>query len=76
MGAANIAGVDAAPVLESAEHVLDLVPAAVECGVVRVWCLPVRRGHLTGSTTPSVIRRSPDAALQDCNDRASFALAR
>ena len=51
MGAAIIAGVDAAPVLESAEHVLDLVPAAVERGVVRDWCLPVSRGHLTGSTT-------------------------
>ena len=36
MGAAIIAGVDAAPVLESAEHVLDLVPAAVERGVVRI----------------------------------------
>ena len=35
MGAAIIADVDAAPVLESAEHVLDLVPAAVERGVVR-----------------------------------------
>ena len=73
MGAAIIAGVDAAPVLESAEHVLDLVPAAVECGVVRVWWLPVSRGHLTGSTTP---RRSPDATLEDFKDRASFASAR
>ena len=51
MGAANIAGVDAAPVLESAERVLDLVPAAVGRDVVRDRCLPVRRGHLTGSTT-------------------------
>ena len=41
---AIIASVDAAPVLESAEHVLDPVPAAVECVVVRVWCLPVSRG--------------------------------
>jgi hypothetical protein len=32
--AAMIAGADAAPVLESAEHVLDLVPVAAECGVV------------------------------------------
>ena len=32
MGTAIIAGVDVAPVLESAEHVLDLVPAAVERG--------------------------------------------
>ena len=31
MGAAIIAGVDAAPVLESAEHVLDLVPGALDC---------------------------------------------
>ena len=51
MGAAIIAGVEAAPVLESAEHVLDLVPAAVERGVVRDWCLPLSRGHLTESTT-------------------------
>jgi hypothetical protein len=76
MGAAIIAGVDAAPVLEPAEHVLDLVPAAVECGVVKVWCLPVSRGHPTGSTTPSVFRRSPDATLEDFKDRASFASAR
>ena len=32
MGAAIIAGVDAAPVLESAEHVLDLVPAVQSFG--------------------------------------------
>ena len=51
MGAAIITGVDAAPLLESAELVLDLVPAAVERGVARDWCLPVSRGHLTGSTT-------------------------
>ena len=40
MGAAVIAGVDAAPVLEPAEHVLDLVATAVEDGVVwdrHVW---------------------------------------
>jgi hypothetical protein len=47
---AIIASVDAAPVLESDEHVLDLVPPAVERGVVRDWCLPVSRGHLTGTT--------------------------
>ena len=35
MGAAVIAGVDAATVLEPAEHVLDLVATAVEDGVVR-----------------------------------------
>ena len=53
MGAAIIAGVDAAPVSESAEYVLDLVPAAVERGVVRDWCLPVSLGRDAGGD-PSV----------------------
>lgn len=53
MGAAITAGVDAAPVSESAEHVLDLVPAAVERGVVRDWCLPVSLGRDAGGD-PSV----------------------
>ena len=34
MGAAVVSGVDAAPVLEPAEHVLDPVALAVECAVV------------------------------------------
>ena len=34
MGAAVVAGVDASPVLEASEHVLDLVTAAVEVGIV------------------------------------------
>jgi hypothetical protein len=61
MGAAIIADVDAAPVLESAEHVLDLVPAAVERGVVRDWCLPARldrRGGARRPTRPRSCRRS------------------
>jgi hypothetical protein len=54
MGAAIIAGVDAAPVPESAEHVLDLAPAAVvQHGVVRDWCLPVSLGRDAGGD-PSV----------------------
>jgi hypothetical protein len=35
VGAAVVAGVDTAPVLEPAEHVLDLMPASIEGGVVR-----------------------------------------
>ena len=35
MGAAIVASVDAAPVLELAEHVLDLVALTLEGGVVR-----------------------------------------
>lgn len=35
MCASVVAGMDAAPVLESAEHVLDLVALAVEGAVVR-----------------------------------------
>ena len=37
MGASVVAGVDAAPVFEFAEHVLDLVALAVEGGVVGDW---------------------------------------
>jgi hypothetical protein len=53
MGGAIIAGVDAAPVSGSAEHVLDLVPAVVERGVVRDWCPPVSLGRDAGGD-PSV----------------------
>ena len=35
VGAAVIAGMDAAPVLELAEHVFDLVALAIEHGIVR-----------------------------------------
>lgn len=35
MGAAVIAGMDAAPVLELAEHILDLVPLPIKDRVVR-----------------------------------------
>ena len=35
MGASIVAGVDAAPVLEPAEHVLDAMALAVECLVMR-----------------------------------------
>ena len=35
VGAAVIAGMDAPPVLEPAEHVLDPVPLAIEDGIVR-----------------------------------------
>jgi len=35
MGAAVVAGVDAAPVFEFAEHVLDLVALAVERAIMR-----------------------------------------
>ncbi len=37
MSAAVIAGVDAAPVLEFAEHVLDPVALAVEHRIVQDW---------------------------------------
>ena len=42
MSAAVIAGVDAAPVLEFAEHVFDFVALAVEGGVVRYGHFAVR----------------------------------
>jgi hypothetical protein len=64
MGAAIIADVDAAPVLESAEHVLDLVPAAVERGVVRDWRLPVSRGHLTKPAKPPPMAGRKQEVLQ------------
>ena len=35
VGAAVVAGVNAAPVLEFAEHILDFVTLEIECGVVR-----------------------------------------
>jgi methylphosphotriester-DNA--protein-cysteine methyltransferase len=70
VGAAIIAGVDTTPVLESAEPVLDLVPAAVERDVVRDWCLPAsfasaryRQPGATGSLDmlsghlPEIIRK-------------------
>ncbi len=41
VGASIVAGVDAAPVFESAEHVFDFVALAVECGVVRYGHLAV-----------------------------------
>jgi hypothetical protein len=64
MGAAIIAGVDAALVLESAEYVFDLVPAAVERGVVRDG-----RAATQLEVQPySVVRRSPDATLEDFKD--------
>jgi hypothetical protein len=56
VGAAVIAGVDAAPVLELAEHVLDLVTLAVECCVVRDGHLSVGLGWDAGG----------DAALGQC----------
>ena len=34
MGASVVAGVNAPPVLEPSEHVLDLVPLAIECAIV------------------------------------------
>jgi hypothetical protein len=48
VGAAVVAGVNAAPVLEPAEHVLDLVTSAVEDGVVRDGHLAVGLGRYTG----------------------------
>ena len=41
MGAAVVAGVDASPVFEPTEHVLDLVPLAVEKPVVGDWYLAI-----------------------------------
>lgn len=40
-GASIVAGVDAPPVFEPAEHDLDLVALAVERGIVRDWYFPV-----------------------------------
>ena len=37
MGAAIVAGVDAAPVLEPAEHVFDLVSLSIEARIVWDW---------------------------------------
>ena len=34
MGASVVAGVDAAPVLEAAEHVFDFVALAIECCIM------------------------------------------
>lgn len=42
MGATIVACVDAPPVLDLAEHVLDLVPLAIERRIVRNWRFPVR----------------------------------
>jgi hypothetical protein len=61
MGAAIIAGVDAALVLESAEYVFDLVPAAVER-----W--DGRAATQLEVQPYSVVRRSPDATLEDFKD--------
>ena len=41
MGAAVVAGVDAPPVLELAEHVFDFVPLAVELAVMGYVGFPV-----------------------------------
>ena len=41
VGASVVAGVDAAPVLEPAEHVLDFVALAIEGGVVGDRDFPV-----------------------------------
>ena len=35
MGASVVAGVDASPVFELAEHILDAVTLAIECAVMR-----------------------------------------
>jgi hypothetical protein len=48
VGAAVVASVDAAPVLEPAEHVLDLVTSAVDDGVVPDGHLAVGLGRDTG----------------------------
>lgn len=42
MGASVVTICDAAPVLELAEHVLDLVALSTECLVVRGWALRLR----------------------------------
>ena len=70
--AAIVAGVDAAPVLELAEHILDAVTLAVELPVVRDWHLAVDLGRDArldatlgqGLAQPvGVIPRSPSSAL-------------
>ena len=40
-GASTVAGMDASPVLEPAEHILDPVALAIQHGVVRDRVLPV-----------------------------------
>lgn len=50
MGAAVVAGVDAAPVFEFAEHVLDLVPAAIEDRSVRDLDLSIGLSGLYNTT--------------------------
>jgi hypothetical protein len=42
MGASVLAGVDAAPIFDAAEHVLDPVVLALKCRVVRYRDLSVR----------------------------------
>lgn len=42
MGATIVACVDAPPVLDPAEHVLDLVPLSIERRIVWDWHFPVR----------------------------------
>ena len=52
MGAAVVAGVDAPPVLELAEHVLDLVALSVEHPVMRYLDFPVGFRWDTGFDLP------------------------
>lgn len=63
MGASVVAGVDAPPVLEPAEHVLDLVAPAVERGVVRDRNLAVHFGK--GSAEPVGVVEIIFAALSE-----------
>lgn len=48
MGASVVAGVDAPPVFEFAEHVFDLVPLSVECLIVGNLDFPVYSWGDTG----------------------------
>ena len=56
VGAPVVAGVDASPVLEAAEHDLDLVALAVEDGIVRDRDLAVAFGRDAGGGAASAWR--------------------
>ena len=68
MSASVVAGVDAAPVLEASEHVLDLVPLAIEFAVVVDRLLAIgfgrdaRRDAAFGKG-PLITRRSSTLAI-------------